>query len=478
MGSVVSALTGGVSGNSGAAGINYQADQANITNPVSQSQIDNSVEGVNNQFTQQQNLLNALNAQNGIQNQSNVFSQLQGVANGTGPNPAQAQLAQSTGANTANQAALMAGQRGASQNVGLIARQAAQQGGANQQQAAGQGATLQAQQSLGALGQLGSLATQQVGQQMGQQAQNAGFQQAQEGQLLGAQSAYNSAQVGSQQSVNSSNSMIANNVATQQGKMAGSIMGGISGGIGALLADGGKVGDAPRAQFAGGSTGIAGAPQAPTIQTAGAGPTSRIGKYMQANYGTPAQMQAQQGQQQPQDDFSQGYKFGNDTVNKIQQHFASQAPVATGSEGYMPDGTYNDTSEMSGTTQAGGAADAAETASTVGADAGALGDVATLAAAHGGRVPALLSPGERYLSPQAVKKVEKGANPMKEGKKVPGTPKVKGAKNSYANDTVKATLDEGGIVLPRSVTQHKNPDWAAHAFVRGIMAKNRQGLKK
>ena len=100
------------------------------------------------------------------------------------------------------------------------------------------------------------------------------------------------------------------------------------------------------------------------------------------------------------------------------------------------------------------------------------------ALAKGGKVPALLSPGERYLPPKAVEKAEKGANPMKLGKKVPGTPKVKGAKNSYANDTVKATLDEGGIVLPRSVTQHKNPDWAAHKFVRDIMAKNRQGLKR
>lgn len=476
MGSVVSALTGGVSGNSGAAGINYQADQANITNPVSQAQIDNSVQGVTNQFTQQQNLLNALNGQNGIQNQSSVYGQLQGVANGTGPNPAQAQLAQSTGANTANQAALMAGQRGASQNVGLIARQAAQQGASTQQQSAGQAATMQAQQSMGALQGLGNLSTQMVGQQMGQQAQNAGFQQAQEGQMLGAQAAYNSAQVGSQQSVNQSNSMIANNVASQQGKMVGNVMGGASGALGALLADGGKVGDAPRAKFAEGDTVTA--PQAPTIQTAGSGPMSRIGKYMHANYGTPAQMQAQQSQQQPQDDFSQGYKFGNDMVNKIQQHFATPEPVATGSEGYMPDNSYNDTSEMSGTTQAGGAADAAETASTVGADAEGLGNMAMFAAAHGGKVPALLSPGERYLSPKAVKEVEKGANPMKAGKKVPGTPKVKGAKNSYANDTVKASLDEGGIVLPRSVTQHKNPEWAAHAFVRGIMAKNRQGLKK
>jgi len=93
-------------------------------------------------------------------------------------------------------------------------------------------------------------------------------------------------------------------------------------------------------------------------------------------------------------------------------------------------------------------------------------------AARGGKVPAMVSPGEKYLSPRDVKKVERGANPMEVGEKIPGKPRVKGAKNSYANDTVPKTLEEGGIVLPRSVTQAKHPHWAAHKFVSAIMAKN------
>lgn len=130
-------------------------------------------------FQQQQALVNALQAQGGLQNQSNVFQQQQQLAQqlqqqtlGQGPNPAQAQLAQNTAANAQQQAALMAGQRGASANSGLIARQAAQQGGAMQQQMTGQAATMQAQQQLAAQQQLqqqqamlGGLATQQVGQQ-------------------------------------------------------------------------------------------------------------------------------------------------------------------------------------------------------------------------------------------------------------------------------------------------------------------------
>jgi hypothetical protein len=116
-------------------------------------------------LAQQQAFVNALAQQGGLANQANVINQLQNVAAGTGPNPALAALQQATGQNIAAQNALMAGQRGAGRNVGLLARQAGMQGANLQQQAAGQGATLQAQQQLGALGQLGGLTSQQVAQQ-------------------------------------------------------------------------------------------------------------------------------------------------------------------------------------------------------------------------------------------------------------------------------------------------------------------------
>jgi hypothetical protein len=127
---------------------------------------------------------------------------------------------------------------------------------------------------------------------------------------------------------------------------------------------------------------------------------------------------------------------------------------------------------------AGGAGDATASAGA-GEAVGAGIDTAISVAAKGGKVPALLSPGERYLPPSTVKAVAQGkADPMRDGKKVPGKPKVGGAKNSYANDTVKASLDEGGIVIPRSITQGKNPHWAAHKFVSAIMAKNGQLPKR
>ena len=62
---------------------------------------------------------------------------------------------------------------------------------------------------------------------------------------------------------------------------------------------------------------------------------------------------------------------------------------------------------------------------------------------------------------------------MEVGVTIGGKPKVGGAKNSYANDTVPKNLESGGIVLPRSVTKSKNPEKAAADFVAQIIAKRR-----
>jgi len=41
--------------------------------------------------------------------------------------------------------------------------------------------------------------------------------------------------------------------------------------------------------------------------------------------------------------------------------------------------------------------------------------------ANGGKVPALVSPGEKYLNPQAVQQVAQGANPMSVGETIPAS---------------------------------------------------------
>lgn len=237
-------------GNSGG---NFKAKAAPIIQPVTMGQVNQGYNQSQDALAQQQALIQALQAQQGIQNQSNVFNQqqglanqIQGVANGTGPNPALQQLQNTTGQNIANQAALMAGQRGSGANAGLLARQAAQQGGALQQQAVGQGAAMQAQQQLAAMqalqgqqGMMGQLAGQQVGQQ--QQATGLYNQAAQgeQGQLLGALGNYNQAQVGSTSSQNQANAAIQNTVAQGQSSLIGGLMGGAGAALG--LAHGGEV---------------------------------------------------------------------------------------------------------------------------------------------------------------------------------------------------------------------------------------------
>lgn len=139
---------------------------------------------------QQQNNYGDLISQSANQSQ-NIQAQQQSLANallsqsqGQGPNPAQAALAQATGQNVAAQNALMAGQRGASANPALLARQAAMQGAQTQQNAAGQAATLQAQQQIAA-----QQALQQQQATMGQQ--NLGLF----GTAAGAQNAQNAGNV-------------------------------------------------------------------------------------------------------------------------------------------------------------------------------------------------------------------------------------------------------------------------------------------
>ncbi len=374
---------------------------------------------------QQQDFVNQLNAQNGIGNQANVFgqqqglaNQLQGVANGTGPNPAQAMLAQATGANTANQAALMAGQRGASQNVGLMARQAAQQGAANQQNAAGQAATMQANQSLGALGQLGAqqanmanVAQNQIGNQQTGLSNLNQASQGQQANLLGIQ--------GNQNTANA-------NIAQGNQKTQAGLFGGVMNSIGSMFADGGAV----KPMYAEGT------PNG-TVQVAQQ-PMSNIGKFAKGL----------------------GQGVGGTAPGQPQDPVFEGASSLTSGLGRAVKSAFNSPSNTD------------TTVSPTNLDSGRM------QAAHGGKVPALVSPGEKYLTPDKVNKVAQGANPMREGETIPGKPKVKGAVNSYANDTVPKTLEEGGIVIPRHITQGKNPEKAAHEFISAILAKNGKSMPK
>ena len=202
-------------------------------------------------YNQQQNLANALapQGQQGIQSQNALTQALTQQMQGAGPNPAQAALNQNTGQNVANQAALMAGQRGASNNVGLMARQAAQQGANTQQQSVGQGATLQAQQQLAAQNQLQNLANTQIGQQAGAVGNLNNYALGNQQQLVGLQENMNNANAGMAQTN-------ANNTAKALGGLLGGVgalgssIGGMFGGGSPALAGGGAAGGAAPMMYA------------------------------------------------------------------------------------------------------------------------------------------------------------------------------------------------------------------------------------
>ncbi len=427
----------------GITGSKWSATGVPLENPTGAGEIANAGAQAQSGLAQQQAFVNALNAQNGIGNQSNVFNQLQGVASGTGPNPAQAMLNQATAANVANQASLMASQRGAGANPGMIARMAAQQGGNLQQQAAGQGATMQANQSLGALNQMGGIAGQQV-QNQGQAVQGYGqMAQNEQQNLLNAQAQYNNAQVGQQNNQNTVNAGIQSGNAQRKADLIGGVMKGAGSAAGlAAAAEGGMATPQGMAR-----------PHSEMMMAEG-GPVSSFGRMIANTPSNNAPMASFGGNDafaQPQaHNMDPGLKgmrkpaaSNNDIVGGSS---ASPMTVATGGQGAMP--------------------------------AGMESGAGFAAAAHGGQarkaVPALVSPGERYLPPQAVKQVAEGkANPMQAGEKIKGKAKVNG--DSYSNDTVQKVLASGGIVIPRHITQSKNAPKLAADFVRAILAK--QGLK-
>ncbi len=495
----MSSITGSLFGGGGS-GMAFRGQGTNILQPTTVAQANTSYDQTQAGLKQQQDFLTALQAQNGLANQSSVFNQLQGVANGTGPNPAMAQLNQATAANTANQAALMAGQRGSNANAGLIARQAAMQGGRNQQNAAGQAATLQAGQSLNAMNNMGQLATNQANQQSNATNAYTNSALSQQQNVLGGINAQNNANVGMQSNINNVNAGLAGTVAGQQGNMLGGIMGGI-GSIGSM--------------FGGSGTEAAGAANVadmePIMGEAVMAKGGMVSRY--ADGGNISPIGSTPLQQDPSGPKSNAGQFFNqtnqDAAKEMQAETAPAMKAApakgkgggnplSGMEGMMKPAMQGLTSwgehealpyigdffgglfgSAAGTTgaMAGGAGDAIM---GVGAGAAAPETIAAgaevapvvMAAAKGGKVPALVSPGERYLPPKDVKKVMKGKDPLKTGRKIPGKPKYPG--NDYRNDTVPEDLDEGGLIIPNKILQSKNSHWEAMKFVHATMAKNRK----
>lgn len=472
----------------GASGTGYAAPHG--TNPADLKRAEEQQQAA---LAQQQAFTTAVNpgATSALGSQQSLLGQLEQGAQGKGPNPALAQLQQTTGQNVSNQAALMAGQRGASANTGLMARQAAHQGAATQQQAAGQGATMAAQQQLA---QQQALAQQQqamVGQ--GQASLNALNQagNTHQGNILGMQG-----------NINNANAGLASTTMGGQGNMLGGLMGGIGSAVNMFGGSSGGGGG-----VAGGGlsdTDIMGAQEGFYAQGGQVQRMADGGTLMQVNQ--PGVLGASQ-ISNPAEDVGPQSAVGRalmDSGPKI-------APKSGGGGGMNPmamlggglggigggmaggsgggGGSSGGEKKFNGAGMLVGGAKGAATGATIGGLFGGVGAVpgaiigGGLGAiggsgmlAEGGEVPVLLSPGERKLSPEQARLAAGGKlNPMKAGEKVPGKPKVGGAKNDYANDTHEDSVQAGSIIIPRSVTQGKDAEKKSIAFVQACLAKH--GIK-
>lgn len=398
----------------GAAGTSFSGPQAApIVNPTSPDQIAAAYSGNQGALTSQQGLLQALQAQNGLQNQNQVYGQLQGIASGA-VNPAQAQFNQNTSQNVANQSALMAGQRGASQNVGLIARQAAQQGAGIQQQAVGQEASQQAQNQIGAIGAAGTLATTQAGQQIGQTNANTQAQQAEQQSLLGALQGYNTNQVALQSNINTANAGLAN---TQMQGTQGIIGGALNGGAALVAAGGGDI-----VKMAGGGD----SSPTPQVYSGSNGPVSKFGQFLKG-----ATSKGEQSGSQSQSQPTTGPQALQNGTSNLVQALGSSSP--SGSDVSMPNGSV------------------AGPENNFGAAALSMPDFKFA----GGMTKDFRSGGKVNATSSKERAVKGG--------------------NNYANDKIPAVLSEHEIVLPRSVTLSRDPVAASAKFVAKVIAKRRAG---
>lgn len=418
---------------------NYQATAPGITTQ-------NFAPAINNAQEQEQNLYGQ---------QEGTLGQLGEVASGQGPNPAETELAQATGTNIANTAALQAGQRGGAQNVGLLARQIGQQGAATQQNAVGQAATTQANQELGALGQEANLENNIAGQSLQDQQINQSAEAAQN-------SALTTGQLGAEQI----NAQVAQGNTQQANNNTSGLINGISSVLSAVpsLSKGGEV------HVHGGVTHI--------HNYAEGGPIS--------SYSEPTNPNINLNTPPPVNMY--GKAFSN--ITNALSNKPKQAPDLSDTTSVT--GDYNNGANWAGADAGFGDAGAADAVSGVGgsalADAGPLialaskgGEMHSVSKidhrkhfetyfSDGGKVPAMVSAGEIYLNPAQVKEVQHGANPLKMGTKFEGRAKVKG--DSRKNDTIPVTLDDGGVVLPRHITKKMDPD-KARLFVLNALAKKK-----
>lgn len=463
-------------------GANYQPTFPNINEGVSPIQADVAYGQSLDALQKQSDFVNALGGNNALANQNFLADQLKQQSLGQGPNPALQQFQNMLGQNVASQNALMAGQRGAGANAGLIARQAAMQGGNLTQQGAGQSALMQAQQQLSAQQALQQLSASQVGQQ----AQGIGLYnqaaQSQQQMLLNALAEANKQKVAMQSNINT----VGGNLAAQQGHDANSTLGNLATAAGTVASklDWGKLlggrdseyaepgGDRYSNDYRGGmvknfdSGGIV---DNSMSNDSGFGPRSFVGRFLSGQAGS---------------------NLASSTGNPSSEMNLDNPADDYGDNIYGPkrvsNGEIAANVALNGAAGVGGINDIVEAESGFGSTpitvSGGPNDVSggppiviNLPVTSGPtdpgsdpnrNVPGLPGRGGFFNHGGAIN----GEKYAKKMKPVPGKASVKG--DSLKNDKVKAMLSPGEIILPRSVTTHQNAPEMAKRFVEAIMAKN------
>lgn len=382
-------------------------------------------------------------------NEGNLANVLQQQVQGNGPSPEKLEAQQMNENAIKSNTGMIASQRGIS--PALAARVAAQNAAGMQQQAAGQGALMGMQKQLGAEGALAGLYGQQGNQALG-------LNSADQNSIA----SYNNAEVGGTSNMNNVNAGVAGQNANTSKGLAGGLLGGLAGGFG--LAKGGVVPSHPAAEiipdqtqnFAGG--GMATFPEPTPAMTGdyifnggqglngGAmGLGSAIAGGLKSLFAPAALPASGAGSQE---DIDSGGLIGMGEKEKegnasglgsalFQPQATSGGAVQSGSGSYAP---------VEGDPFAGTMPSYQE------------GQKNPDFMSSGGEVPdhmhhmiSIFRPGMKTSMLHA------------KGGAVPGKAPIRG--DNAKNDTVPAMLSPGEIVLPRSVTQSKDPVKAAADFV-------------
>lgn len=494
-------------------GTNAQA--ANVQNGTNAAQLNNAYNQAQTGINAQANLTNTLTPQaaTAVGNQNTLAAQELAMSQGRGPNPAANQLAQATGANVANQASLMAGQRGASANPALVARQAAQAGAGIQQNAAGQAATMGAEQQIAAQNNLANLSGAQIGQTgqavtgLNTAAQN------EQNTLENANTAANNANVQMQSNMNNANANTNQGIMGGLAKMSGNIpvVGKLFGGAeGGEVPPGGfhhgpkklefihKMAKMGLEHFEGGGTvsgsasdlakGIASTAQGGGNQDISHNPLASVfkadGGQIQPNPMIPGiQPMA------PAQSWGEQYNPIAPLANLSVEDQALRSPSDMGVQNHSdPMKSQNDNISKESNAMLKGSNIIQNNSAGQGSGqmSGQLYNPGLAAAyqggeiknhfhnyfsggmASGGKVPAMVSPGEVYLNPEQVRAVQGGEDPLKIGHKFQGQAKVKG--DSLKNDFIPADLDAGGVVIDREHVMNQDK---AKLFVLKSIAKKK-----